>query len=305
MSWREEYWKSIKSFDTEEKLDLYFYRPLGFLIAKAAFPLRLTPTILTVIGLILGITSGYFFYHNESNASLTIASVLFVLAGVFDSSDGQMARMGGLSTKLGLVLDGLCDNLVFAAAYIGCALTMMPHYGWVIWPIAVFAGICHSCQSSLLDFYNREYLYFGAGKHNGDYWNQTLDEARAERNAAKTAEDKFFWQFRFSWVWQQNTLGGRSAATRLAFKKLVHGPQSEDFQAIYRLHNRTILRFWRLMGANFHTILIIMAAFARHFDLYLILGDILFLTITMLLLREFQHKQDLKLDAVLRARGLL
>lgn len=303
MAWREEYWKSIKSFDTEEKLDLYFYRPVGFVIAKAAFPLRLTPTILTLIGLALGIAAGFYFYDNQSNTSLLIGSALFILAGIFDSSDGQMARMGGKSTPFGLVLDGLCDNVVFLSVYVGNTLTLMPAYGPWIWPIAIFAGLCHSSQSSLLDFFNRDYLYFGCGKVNGDYWNPTLAEARAGRSEAKGRE-RLFWELRFSWIWQQNTFSNRPAIRRQRWRELVHGPRSEEFQSLYREHNRVMLRFWRLMGANFHTILIITAAFARRFDLYLFFGDILFLTAALLILRVAQGRQDQRLLAAMETRGL-
>lgn len=304
MAWREEYWKSIKSFDTEEKLDLYFYRPVGFLIAKAAFPLRLTPTILTLIGLALGVISGFFFYAPASNQAILVGSALFVLAGIFDSSDGQMARMGGKSTPFGLVLDGLCDNFVFLSVYVGNTLNLVPHYGLGIWPVAIFAGLCHSSQSSLLDFFNRDYLYFGCGKVNGDYWNPTLEEAR-EGRAHATGSDRLFWELRFSWIWQQNTFSKRPAIRRKRWRELVLGPRSEEFQALYRDHNRLILRFWRIMGANFHTILIIAAAFARRFDLYLIVGDILFITAAVLVLRLAQARQDEKLNAALEARGLL
>lgn len=303
MSWKEEFSKSIKSFDTEEKLDLYFYRPFGFLIAKAAWRLSLTPTMLTVIGLGLGLASGYFFFHNESTESLVIASVLLVMAGVFDSSDGQLARMGGKSTKLGLVLDGLCDNLVFASAYIGSTLTITHRLGLATWPVAFLAGACHSFQSSMLDYYNREYLYFGAGKVNGDYWNPTLTEARREK-AAATGDDRIFWGLRFSWLWQQSQLSSRSDSLRLRWKELTNGPRAAEFQAMYRDHNRLILRFWRLMGPNFHTILILAFVFLRRFDLYLILGDILFLSLALLLLRVAQKRCDESLQAALRAKGL-
>lgn len=302
MRWKEEYWKSIKSFDTEEKLDLYFYRPLGFLIAKAALPTFISPTMLTVAGLVLGITSGFYFYDNQNTHSLFIAALLFVMAGVFDSSDGQLARMGGKSTKLGLVLDGLCDNLVFASAYIGSTLTIIPLWGNWFWAVAVFAGACHSLQSSMLDYYNREYLYFGCGKVNGDYWNPTLPEARKDRDHA-TGQDVVFWQLRFSWIWQQNKLSNRSDLTRHHWKELLAGPRSQDFQAEYRRHNATILRFWRLMGPNFHTILLLTFVFLRRFDLYLLLGDILFLTIALFVLRIFQARQDAKLINSLRTKG--
>lgn len=307
MGWKKEFWATIKSFDTEEKLDLYFYRPLGFLIAKVAHALHMSPTMLTLMGLVLGLTSGFYFYHNESNLSLTIASVLFVMAGVFDSSDGQLARMGGKSTKLGLILDGICDNFVFASAYIGSTLTLYHLYEpAVIWPIAFVAGFCHSLESSMLDFYNREYLYFGYGKVNDDYWNPTLTEARQEKALCPSPQERFLLGLRFSWIWQQNKCTSRSDEQRYRLQKLVRGDQkiSEEVQELYREHNRLILRCWRLMGANFHTILIILCAFARRFDWYLIGGDIILLMIALLILRYFQSKQDEKLFSELHARNL-
>jgi hypothetical protein len=301
MSWKDEYWKSIKSFDTEEKLDLYLYRPVGFLIAKVAWRLNATPTQLTVIGLLLGLLSGYFFYHNGTNGSLAVASILFVFAGIFDSSDGQLARLGGKSTKLGLVLDGICDNVVFAAAYVSSILALT-NWDWKIWPLAFLAGACHSLQSSMLDFYNREYLVFGLGKIAGDYWNPTLEEADREV-ASATGKDRIFWNFRYSWVWQQNKLTSRADQLRYRWRNILAGPRSEEFQGLYRDHNRLMLRCWRLLGANFHTILIISFAFLRRFDLYLILGDIITLNLALLALRFFQARQDRKLEAAASARG--
>lgn len=304
MSWSEEFRKSIKSFDTEEKLDLYFYRPFGFLIAKVAKGLHMSPTQLTLIGLVLGLLSGFYFYQNQSVQSLIIASILLIMAGVFDSSDGQLARMGGKSTKLGLVLDGLCDNLVFASAYIGSTLTVQPIWGWGIWPIAIFAGACHSFQSSMLDYYNREFLYFGNGKINGDYWNPTLQEAIKEKSSAKE-EEKLFWKLRFSWLWQQNKLSSRSDQLRYQWKTIANSSHADKFQALYRDRNRIILRFWRLMGPNFHTIMILCCVFLQRFDYYLIIVDIVALTFCLFVLRIWQSIQDAKLQQDLQRENLI
>ncbi len=291
MSWQAEYWQSIKSFDTEEKLDLFFYRPFGFVIAKACLGTPISPTVLTIVGLLLGIISGFFFYNNSSTTSLLIGSVLFILAGVFDSSDGQLARMGGKSTKLGLILDGICDNIVFGSVYAASILTLMPIWGWSIWPVAVVAGFCHSLQSALLDFYNREYLVFGAGKTNGDYWNPSIAEAKKERDRA-TGISRLLLGTRITWIWQQNALTTRTTEQRELWKKLAAGPRAAEFQKLYCDRNRHMLRFWRLMGANFHTILILIFVFLRRFDLYLILGDLVFLNLALIVLRFYQDKVD-------------
>lgn len=304
MSWREEYWRSIKSPDTEEKLDLYFYRPLGFVIAKAAKALRLTPDHLTVTGALLGIAAAPFFFATHSTASLVTASLLLILAGIFDSSDGQLARMGGgKGSKFGLVLDGICDNLVFGACYIGSTLALQQSWGWIIWPIALLAGAFHSLQSSALDYYNREYLFFGYGKIDSDYWNPSDEEARKEVEEA-TGINRFMLKSRLSWIWQQNKLSSRTQAQRLEWRRLLTGPQGEQFKELYRAHNRGMLPWWTLMGPNFHTIMILIFVFLRRFDLYLMLVDIFFLTAALFLFRAVQAARDRKFENALSARGL-
>ena len=304
MSWREEYWQSIKSFDTEEKLDLYFYRPIGFLIAKVAKALGITPDQLTITGALLGIASGPLFYRNGSSQSLILGSIFLILAGIFDSSDGQLARMGGgKGSRFGLILDGICDNIVFSAVYAGSILGISSQWGPEIWLIGIVAGFFHSLESSALDYYNREYLYFGYGKVNSDYWNPSNEEARRELHNSRGAE-RLMMMSRLSWIRQQNKLSTRTAEQRERWRKLLSGPKSSEFQEQYRNHNRIILRAWRLMGPNFHTIMILLFVFARRFDLYLIVIDIIFLPIALLVLRLIQARIDFSFSESLRARGM-
>jgi len=305
MSWREEYWRSVKSPDTEEKLDLYFYRPIGFLIAKVAKALKITPDQLTVTGAILGIAAAPFFYFNQSDTSLIIAASLLILAGIFDSSDGQLARMGGgKGSKFGLVLDGVCDSIVFGACYIGSTLAAQSQWGWPIWLVAVPAGFFHSFQSSALDYYNREYLVFGYGKLDSDYWNPSDEEARNEVNEAN-GFDKILLKSRLTWIWQQNKLSSRTQIKRQEWRKLLTGKNCEEFKSLYREHNRGMLPWWTIMGPNFHTIMILIFVFLRRFDLYLILVDIILLTSALFVLRSLQSKQDAKFEEALKARGIL
>jgi len=292
---RAEFIKSIKDIDTEEKLDLYFYRPLGFLIAKIFSFTPATPTALTLIGMSMGVSSGFFFYQNHSTANLLIASLLLVGGQIFDSADGQLARMVGKSSQFGLILDGICDNLVFGAAYISCAATVFPLWGWWIVPVTLLAGVCHSFQSAMLDYYNREYLAFGRGRVH-DYWNPTLEEARQALQSTSSS-DRRMASARYTWIWQQTKLSSRSSRERNLWKSLAHGnPKAERFQVEYRNHNRFMLRFWRLMGANFHTILLLSTAFYGRFDYYLIFADIIGLTLALFILRQAQSKVDKKFN---------
>lgn len=302
MSFLEAYRKSIKSLDTEEKLDLYFYRLLGFAVAQAASRLKFTPSHLTLVGLATGVLGGSFYYHNTSTMSLALGTLLFILSGIFDSADGQLARMTGKFTKMGLILDGICDTLVFASIYFFSILPLTSSPGvWII-AVGIVAGICHSFQSAVLDFYNREYLYFGYGKiADGDYWNPSLREARDEVTRQAKGFEKWLHRARYNWLSQQYLIATRTDDDRARMKAVVLGPRSIPFQKTYRELNRNVLGFWCLLGPNFHTLMIILFVFLRRFDLYLLLVDILFLNMVMLGLRHFQRDQDCKLLAWMNA----
>lgn len=293
-----EYWSTIKSFDTEEKLDLYLYRPVGFVIAKIGQFLKVTPTQVTVAGVIIGVVGGYLFSFRDSFPMLALGCFLFVMAGIFDSADGQLARLTKQYSKIGLVLDGIADNIVFISVYIFALLSVKQFYldgSWYyVLSLGVVGGFCHSYQSAILDFYNREYIYFGYGK--ADYWNPSSAEL-AETIANETSrKERFFLKTRTTWIAQQQFLSTRTDEQRKIMKAQVSGVNSEKFQAMYRDHNRTMIRFWRLMGTNAHTIGICFFTLVfRRFDYYVIACDLIFMNIALLVVRYFQKIQDTKL----------
>jgi hypothetical protein len=267
MGWKQEYLRSIKAWEVEDRIDLIFYRPLGFLVAKLGERLGLYPTHVTVLGALAGVLAGALFLSEGAN--FLPAAALLLFAGVLDSADGQLARLTGRSTAFGLVLDGLCDNIVFAAVYIGCTVPLMHTYGWWIWLLALPAGACHSVQSALLDFYNREYLFYTGGPKSHGYWNPLVEEARL-------GKDWFSW-LRLSWLFQQQLMSTRDPCTRLRLREAKEARR--DFGALYRKHNLALLHAWRPLGANIHTLAILVFAAIGKFELYLLLIDLVILNI--------------------------
>jgi len=299
-----EYRSSIKSPDTEEKLDLALYRPLGFIIAKISHILGLTPTMLTLAGLFAGFLAAFFFLDINNITSLVIASLLFVLSGIFDSSDGQLARMSGQSSPIGMMLDGICDSAVMISIYIAASVPFFHQYGWPFALFVVISLILHSSQSSLLDFYHREYLYFGYGKteHDG-YWNPTVEEIRADIIRA-TGIERLFCKLRLTWVRQQQILTSRKNSARFAMREILLGTdenKKQHLQETYRKYNLPLLPFWRFLGPNFHTIMMITFIFLQRFDLYLLLVDYIALNLVILLVGMVQKRQD---DKMLQELGL-
>lgn len=167
------YRDSLKSMDTEEHIDLYFYRRIGYAWAVAARKLGVTPNAITIASIFLGLGAGVMFYF--SNIWLNIVGMLLLIwANSFDSADGQLARMTHQYSRLGRILDGLSGDIWFAAIYVAICLRenvtsefFMTHQ-WVIWVVAVVTGICHAKQAAMADYYRQFHLYFLKGEEGSE-----------------------------------------------------------------------------------------------------------------------------------------
>ena len=181
---------TLKSGDTEEWLDIHFTRPLGFLWARFFNSFNVHPNVVTILSIILGVAAGVCFYFNDLTINI-IGILLLVWANLYDSADGQLARMTGKKTRWGRILDGFAGDVWFFAIYVAISLRLMPQWGVWIWLLCSFAGfICHSKQSGLADYYRNIHLYFIKGESGSE-----LD------NSAKlTAEyNSLTWSGDFAW----------------------------------------------------------------------------------------------------------
>lgn len=57
-----EYEASLKSIETENKIDRIFYRPIGFRIARMLRGTGITPNMVTVVSIFVGAAVGFFFF---------------------------------------------------------------------------------------------------------------------------------------------------------------------------------------------------------------------------------------------------
>ena len=185
--WSDEYRKSLKSMDTEEHIDLAFYRPIGFMWAQIAARLGITPNVITIASIFLGIGAGVMFYYQD--LWINIAGMLLLIwANSFDSADGQLARITHQYSRLGRFLDGLSGDFWLAAIYIAIILRenltipLFQEHPWLLWSIALLAGACHAKQASMADYYRQFHLYFlkgegGSELDNAEDLNRQLKES--------------------------------------------------------------------------------------------------------------------------------
>lgn len=154
---------SLKSMDTEEFIDIHFYRPIGYRWALFFRKAGITPNVVTIASIFLGIAAGVLFYFND--LSMTLCGIfLLIWANSYDSADGQLARLTGQKSELGRILDGACGDLWFITIYASICLRLTPEWGWRIWVLAAFTGFFHSKQAAMADYYRNIHLFFLKGK---------------------------------------------------------------------------------------------------------------------------------------------
>jgi hypothetical protein len=188
---------TLKSEDTEELIDIYFYRPIGYRFALLFKRLGVTPNTVTIASIFVGIAAALFFYPAKLSLNI-IGMLLLMFANTLDSTDGQLARMTNSKSRLGRLLDGLAGSFWFAAIEVVLALRLM-HSGFpvTIWILAVAAGFSHILQSQQADYYRNIHLYFIKGKNGSesDYSDELNREFKAlswTRNFGKKLEVGFY-----------------------------------------------------------------------------------------------------------------
>ena len=167
---------SMKSKDTEEWLDVYFTRPIGLVFTLLWRKLGVHPTVITILGMLLGAAAGWMFWHKELEYNI-MGVILMMFSNFCDSTDGQLARLTGKKTLVGRVLDGFSADVTFFCVYFALAVRMMTEYmpgtttvwGIWIWVLAFMAGIMsHSPQCLLSDYYRQIHLFFLKGKEGSE-----------------------------------------------------------------------------------------------------------------------------------------
>ena len=189
---KEKIQSTIKSTDTEENIDIYWTRPIGYMWAKFFERLGVHPNTVTIISMFLGAGAGIcFFFDSYRLAGLDglyiniLGVLLLAWANFYDSADGQLARMTGKKTKLGRILDGAAGDVWYIFIYLSLVFRMWRYWepdmqifgytiDYVIWCIIVFAYVafdgflCHPGQCRISDYYRNIHLLFLKGKNQSE-----------------------------------------------------------------------------------------------------------------------------------------
>jgi len=253
---------SHKGRAVEEWVDLHFFRPIGIRIARGLLPSGVSADQVTLWSLLIGLVAGHLFAYQDRWTNF-IGFLLFIVSDIFDSADGQLARLRGTSTRFGRALDGINDNLRFVNLYFHLIYRLI-HAGWW-WPGAFLlvcaAGLAHTFQSAAIDFVRNAFLRIGVGDGGELDLPEDLDAGPRgtllERFGARVYRD---------YVQRQAQLFPRSVKL---IRLLRRTSVTESFRAEYRARQEVVLPLCAWLGQNIRFLLVAVAAVAARISVFL------------------------------------
>ena len=254
------YRDTLKSMDTEETFDLIFYRPIGYAWACLAKKLGVTPNAITIASIFLGVGAGIMFYFNDIWLNV-IGILLLVWANSFDSADGQLARMTKQYSRIGRILDGLSGDLWFFSIYFAICFrtnatsdffSPMP---WLIWTIAIIAGICHAQQAAMADYYRNFHLYFLKGEEGSELDSSAqLKEKLSQLSWGKNFFQKLTLTFYTNYTVGQERLTPWMQCLRKAMAQKWNGNvPSQEFRDAFRAKSLPMMKYTNMLSFNTRT----------------------------------------------------
>lgn len=244
-----DYEKSIKNRIVEEGYDLYFSRPCGFVLAKFFHQLNFTPTNISVLGMLIGVTGGVMLYWQDIFMYTAIGAILVTFAGLMDSADGQAARLYNQHSEMGKYLDFFNDMLVFISCYAAGLHHFVDQYTLAgVWAIGLTSGFVHSIKANIYEYYKGEFLHFSLS--DSKHRNKPVEYLRENFDRTSTLTRKVTYPILIDYVKRQNKLKFRSDKVTEIFEE-ARAKHPQKFKDIYVGNCRNMLSSWAwVCGSN-------------------------------------------------------
>lgn len=189
---------SLKAMEIENFLDRYFYRPIAFRMALVLRHTPVTPNMVTILSIIVGVYGGTCFYSKDLTTNL-LGVFFLIFANTLDCVDGQLARLTGIKSKIGRALDGFAGDLWFLSIYFSICLRLINEDWHIsIFLVAFLSAFSHSRQAAMADYFKNLHLFFlkGAGGSEFD------DYANLQKQYLQMSWSHNFWETLFMYFYR-------------------------------------------------------------------------------------------------------
>lgn len=271
---------TFKSNDTEEWLDTVWTRPIGYRWALLFNKYDVHPNTVTVLSMIIGVLSAFFFAHGSYRTEGTtglifniIGVLLLAWANFYDSADGQLARISGKKTQLGRILDGAAEDIWFIFLYHAIVYRFYFYHDvefqWldientkqnthivfaILYCVGWFAAIfCHAWHCRLADYYRQIHLFFLKGKNGSELDNSTQQQKKYDNIAWKGHFiEKFFLKIYVDYTRNQEkqTPAFQSLMAKLKEKYGDIDNIPQEFRDKFRSQSLPLMKYTNILTFN-------------------------------------------------------
>lgn len=267
---------AFRTSEIAELADVYFFHPLGSVVARLAKFLGLTPTQVTVISAVVGVAGGALLY--DENLGL-IAFAILIFHGVIDAADGQLARMTGQVTALGKVLDGGAGYVTHTAIYVAIATGELHRRGdSLIFLWMILAGVFTALHAQMYDYHRTQY-------------SSIVSKGVLPRHDPAQVASWLRELYRGYLAMQGFLIGSHVKVDAALTQRSIDGVVQPEDRKKYREHFYAPARGWNLLGDNTRFYAIGALAWFHRIDLYFAFV-LLPMNLALLLLWLWQRRAD-------------
>jgi len=271
---KQQYNASLKSMDTEEHIDLWFYRPLGFAWAALFAKLGISPNVVTIASIFLGVGGGVLLYFGASPLLWLnyLGIFLIIWANTYDSADGQLARLTKQYSQIGRILDGVSGDLWFFAIYFALVFRELHfgdawlgdffgHHSWIIWTLAIAAGVSHALQCAMADYYRQFHLYFLKGEGGSELESTELLDEQIKQSTGFKRITMFFYR---NYTANQERLTPAMQRLRRELKnRFGDNVAPQQFRDEFRQLSLPLMKYTNMLTFNTRTIAMFISVIVR------------------------------------------
>jgi hypothetical protein len=276
---------SLKSNDTEEQIDIWFYRPIGYQIALFCAKIGLRPNPVTIISIFFGVAAGVLFYYQELWINV-IGMLLLVFANSLDSADGQRAA----------------GDFWFIAIHIAICLRSQ-NEGWSawIWVPGVLAGASHVVQSAMADYYRNVHLFFIKGTSGSELDNSR--DLQREYDSLSWKSDfgmKFIARTYLNYTKLQESFSPNLQKLLGVVREKFPNGLPQQLVTDFRAQNKPLMKYTNIVQFNTRVIFLFLWLFLDQswiyffFDMFVLNPILIYMIVNQEKVSRYFHQQILK-----------
>lgn len=280
---------SRRTREIEEFTNLHFIHPLAARITPVLARLRVSPNSVSITGMSCGLLAGWAYFHYQDIRYVVGGFLLMLIWHVLDGVDGQLARLTNRQSELGKIIDGVADNVTFAAVYVGLGLALSQSQGTWVWLLIAASGAAHSLQAAAYELQRQEYDFWGWDRKSAEF---KPIEMPGTENQPRSLLQRLAYGLEYCYVRIQGLAArvDHQYRGKIASALAMHPDRAEAIRHRYRETFSSLVRSWSICSSNYRTFLIFLSAAFNVPQLYFFIELFVFTPLTMLLIRQQKIK---------------